>query len=67
MSIAPGLIDTQMQETIRNTTEEKFIHRKKFIEYKEKGHLAEPTTAGKKIKELLLSNKFKNGEVTDIR
>ncbi len=66
MSVAPGIIDTPMQETIRNVPEEKFIHKKKFIEYKEKGKLISPKIAGKKIKTLLLSKKFKNGELTDL-
>jgi len=66
MSVAPGIIDTQMQETIRNTPEEKFIHKKKFIEYKEKGHLKSPSDAGKSIKELLLSDKFQSGKIIDL-
>lgn len=67
MAVAPGIIDTDMQTTIRGTTEEQFVHRKKFVELKETGQLVSPTLAGKKLKELLFSPDFKNGEITDIR
>ncbi len=67
MSVAPGIIDTNMQETIRKVPENKFIHRNKFIEYKEKGLLVPPLEAGRKIKELLMSDKFQSGEITDLR
>ncbi|TVQ14261.1 MAG: (S)-benzoin forming benzil reductase [Bacteroidetes bacterium] len=67
MAVAPGIIDTDMQTTIRGTTDEQFIHRKKFVELKETGQLVSPALAGKKLKELLFSSDFKNGEITDIR
>jgi len=67
MAVAPGIIDTDMQTTIRGTTDEQFIHRKKFVELKETGQLIAPNLAGKKLKELLFSKNFKNGEITDIR
>ncbi|MFW6227292.1 MAG: (S)-benzoin forming benzil reductase [Bacteroidota bacterium] len=67
MAVAPGIIDTDMQTTIRSTTEEQFIHRQKFVELKETGQLVSPTLAGKKLTELLFSPEFKNGEITDIR
>lgn len=67
IAVAPGIIDTDMQTTIRGTTEEQFIHKKKFVELKESGQLIAPNLAGKKIKELLFSANFKNGDITDIR
>ncbi len=67
MAVAPGIIDTEMQTTIRSTTDEQFIHKKKFVDLKETGQLIEPNLAGKKLKELLFSQKFKNGDITDIR
>jgi len=67
MAVAPGIIDTDMQTTIRGTKDEQFIHKKKFVELKESGQLISPNLAGKKIKELLLSANFKNGDITDIR
>lgn len=67
MSVAPGIIDTDMQTTIRASTEAQFIHRQRFVELKENGQLVAPNLAGKKIAELLFSNRFSNGSVTDIR
>jgi benzil reductase ((S)-benzoin forming) len=67
IAVAPGIIDTDMQTTIRGTTEDQFIHKKKFVELKESGKLIAPNLAGKKIKELLFSANFKNGDITDIR
>jgi benzil reductase ((S)-benzoin forming) len=68
MGVAPGIIDTGMQATIRATTDEQFVHRKKFVEYKEKGQLIPPSLAGKKLAQLLKSDDaFRSGEITDIR
>jgi benzil reductase ((S)-benzoin forming) len=47
MAVAPGIIDTDMQTTIRGTTEEQFIHKQKFVGYKESGMLVAPALAGK--------------------
>lgn len=67
MAVAPGIIDTDMQTIIRDTTDEQFIYRQKFIELKETGQLVAPEKAGKKLMELLLTPDFKNGDITDIR
>ncbi len=67
MAVAPGIIDTDMQTTIRAVTEEQFIHKKMFIELKESGQLVPPTLAGKKLAALLLSNNFISGTTIDLR
>ncbi|MFW5792663.1 MAG: (S)-benzoin forming benzil reductase [Bacteroidota bacterium] len=67
MAISPGIIDTDMQSVIRSTTSNQFPMRDKFVEFKEKGQLIPPNKAGEKISEILMSDKFKNGEITDIR
>jgi benzil reductase ((S)-benzoin forming) len=67
MAVAPGIIDTDMQTTIRATSEEQFIHKKKFVEYKETGKLIPANLAGLKLAELLLSDKFTSGKVIDLR
>lgn len=67
MALAPGIIDTEMQGQIRNTTHEQFILRDRFIELKESGQLIDPRVAGKKIARLLFSPEFKNGGVIDLR
>ena len=67
MAVAPGIIDTDMQTAIRGTTDEQFIHRKRFVELKERGQLAAPSLAGKHLARLLLGDEFKSGGSIDIR
>lgn len=67
ISVAPGIIDTDMQTTIRSTSEEQFVLRQKFVELKEKGLLVKPEVAGKKLAEIIQANVFENGLITDIR
>jgi benzil reductase ((S)-benzoin forming) len=67
MAVAPGIIDTDMQSTIRATPDGQFIHKQKFVELKETGQLVKPEIAGEKLKELLFSDEFENGGITDIR
>ncbi|MEE4176268.1 MAG: (S)-benzoin forming benzil reductase [Bacteroides sp.] len=67
MAVAPGIIDTEMQTAIRATTDEQFIHRKRFIELKETGQLVPPQVAGKHLAKLLFSPEFTNGGIIDIR
>ncbi len=67
MSVAPGIIDTGMQSTIRGTSDRAFIHRDKFVSLKETGQLVPPALAGKKLAGILLSDNFRDGEITDIR
>ncbi len=67
MAIAPGIIDTDMQTTIRGTDERAFIHRQKFVELKESGQLTPPARAGKKLAQILLSDQFEDGAIKDIR
>ena len=67
MGVAPGIIDTGMQTTIRATGERAFKHRDKFVEFKESGQLIPPAVAGKKLARLLLSDEFIDGTTTDIR
>ncbi|MGM0573677.1 MAG: (S)-benzoin forming benzil reductase [Bacteroidota bacterium] len=67
MAVAPGIIDTQMQTTIRGTSKRDFIHRDKFVSLKEEGQLVPPALAGKKLARLLLSADFEDGKSIDIR
>ncbi|MFO8067978.1 MAG: (S)-benzoin forming benzil reductase [Bacteroidales bacterium] len=67
IAISPGVIDTGMQTIIRSTTTDQFPLRDKFVEFKEKGQLIPPKTAGSKIAETLMADKYENGLITDIR
>ncbi len=67
MAVAPGIIDTDMQTTIRSVPDGQFVHKDFFVELKETGKLVPPSVAGKHLKDLLFSPGFKNGTITDIR
>ncbi|MEQ8334487.1 SDR family NAD(P)-dependent oxidoreductase [Nisaea sp.] len=66
-SLAPGVIDTGMQSTIRGTSEEDFALRGQFVELKETGALADPDTVGAKIVAHVIGTGFGKETLTDIR
>lgn len=66
-SLAPGVIDTGMQSTIRGSSVEDFALRAQFVELKETGALADPETVGAKIVAHMIGEKFGTETITDIR
>lgn len=66
-SLAPGVIDTDMQASIRESTEERFPAIEQFKAMKAEGILASPMQAGTKIARYLLSDDFGSDPVTDLR
>ena len=66
-SLAPGVIDTGMQSTIRGSSEEDFALRAQFVELKETGALASPGAVGAKIVTHMIGEKFGAETITDIR
>lgn len=48
-SIYPGVVNTEMQEKIRNTSVENFPLKDKFVDYYEKNQLTNPETVASKI------------------
>ena len=66
-SLAPGVIDTGMQSTIRGTSEEDFALRAQFVELKETGALASPEAVGAKIAAHVTGASFGAETLTDIR
>lgn len=67
MSLAPGIIDTNMQDIIRASTKEDFSLVEKFVEYKENGVLLSPSDAAKKILQVMEVMTISQGELLDIR
>ena len=55
-AVAPGVVDTEMQENIRKTPRTKFSSVDKFITYKENGELYSPELVVKKLLKLLHSD-----------
>jgi benzil reductase ((S)-benzoin forming) len=54
MSVAPGVIDTQMQEDIRNAAPEDFSRLSHFINYKIEDQLAHPDIVARKYAHILM-------------
>jgi len=68
VSIAPGIIDTGMQDTIRSSSEEAFPLLNKFIDYKEQGLLSSAAQTAEKLISFMENQDFKEiGPIVDIR
>lgn len=66
MAVAPGIVDTNMQETIRSSNSEDFRDIEQFKTFKEKGQLLKPEIVAQGILNLLLGEHFINGDITRV-
>ena len=66
-SIAPGIVDTNMQEQLRASQPEDFPHLVKFIDYKKKGQLSSPETVAQKIIEVVENPEGHQNVILDVR
>lgn len=64
--MAPGVVETDMQQQIRETDQEDFPKRDKFVQLHERGQLSDPDEVAGQIWSLLQRG-FKNGAVLDVR
>lgn len=68
ISIAPGIVDTSMQLTIRSTPDEKFPMRQTFQDYFDDGSLSNPNDVASKLASLILEHTMdQSGQRFDIR
>lgn len=67
IAFAPGVLDTSMQEQIRNTDEKNFIHKQKFVDLKENNELLKPDEVVVKLVTHMKSKESVSGERYDIR
>ncbi|WP_102275072.1 (S)-benzoin forming benzil reductase [Cytobacillus massiliigabonensis] len=68
ISIAPGIIDTGMQEIIRASSEDAFPLLDRFIDYKEQGKLVSAEETAKKLISIIENGNFNEiGPIADIR
>jgi len=63
---APGVVDTSMQEEIRQTAPHLFKDRDHFIDYHRRGELLKPAAVGENIIALLRNPSKKNGSLLHI-
>ena len=66
-AVAPGTVDTAMQEKIRNCSVQQFEQVDKFLTLKENGALHSPERAATALIRLLMNGRFKNGGRYDLR
>jgi len=66
-SVAPGVIDTDMQAEVRATTDDRLPGRRRFVEMKREGRLLSPDHAAGAVVEFLLSDAFGREAVADVR
>ena len=66
IAIYPGVVDTAMQEQIRNSDSQKFIDVQRFIDFKESGSLVSTEIVGKEIFQIINSDNFPNGAILNI-
>jgi benzil reductase ((S)-benzoin forming) len=66
-SLAPGVIDTDMQTQIRSADPAKFAAHGMFVSYKNEGHLLSPEAAAKRVLAYLNRPDFGANPVADVR
>ncbi len=66
-TIAPGVVDTDMQAEIRNVDEARFPSRQKFVDLKRAGQLTSPEEAATKFVDYLLSGAYGQTPTADLR
>lgn len=67
VSLAPGVIDTDMQAAIRATPDANFPLRERFVELKDSGGLTSPEDCARKLADYLLAPGFGYQPVDDLR
>lgn len=66
-SLAPGVIDTDMQTEIRASTLDRFPQRARFDALKRDGALADPAVCARQLVDYLLSERFGETAIADLR
>ncbi len=66
IAVAPGTVDTGMQEQLRETEERDFPKRQKFVDLHQRRELADPREVARQIW-TLLDRDLENGVVVDLR
>lgn len=66
-SLAPGVIDTDMQAEIRSTSLDNFPQRERFEAMKREGSLTSPADCAHRLVDYLLSARFGDAPVADLR
>jgi NAD(P)-dependent dehydrogenase (short-subunit alcohol dehydrogenase family) len=66
-SVAPGVVDTEMQAEIRASTDERFPDRPRFVEMHREHKLPTPDSVGERLVGFLVSDRFGDEAVFDLK
>lgn len=66
-SVAPGIIDTQMQDEIRSASSEDFSELSRFVSYKEKNLLSSPNEVAEDLLRIIESPENYKDVILDVR
>lgn len=66
-SVAPGVVDTDMQAALRATPEDRFVLRQRFVSLKDSDALTSPEACAATMLAHLLSDAFGRDPVADVR
>ena len=67
LGVAPGVLETQMQDRLRAAPEGDFASRERFVALKRDGKLVSPLDAARGILAIVRNAEFRSGEVIDLR
>ena len=67
VSLAPGVIDTDMQLQLRSASAESFPERERFVGMKTGGLLMSPALAASKVLKVLAQPDFGSNPIADVR
>lgn len=67
LSVAPGVVDTDMQRDIRGSAADLFPSRDRFVALKETGQLAGTDETAERLLQVLFDDRFPSGSVLDVR
>lgn len=67
LGIAPGVLDTQMQDRLRAAPDGEFSAKERFVALKRDGKLVSPLDAARRILPLVREGNFESGSVVDLR
>jgi benzil reductase ((S)-benzoin forming) len=67
VSLAPGVIDTDMQVQLRSADPARFVNQERFAVMKEQGQLDSPETAASKVLSFLDREDFGSKTIADVR
>jgi NAD(P)-dependent dehydrogenase (short-subunit alcohol dehydrogenase family) len=67
MSLAPGVIDTEMQVQLRSASAERFPERERFVAMQASGALMSPAMAAAKVLKVLARADFGSNPIGDVR